>query len=326
MAALPETTPSLVSPWWHRPVEMNPVAVAAAAAGLLALGTALGASLRDSDRTFGRSTRKSTSRGRTYEHSRGQRPGIELTTSSVSVRNVQRSLAPSSDVNRATEHGEAGFLGRFRQRRVRVDGGADVVCARPRYSKPSTTSATSSDTFGPTRCAPSSSSVSASAMNFTNPAVSPSVRARAFAEKGNLPTLYGRPCGLDLVFGEAHGGDLGPGVDDRGNRAVVHAGGLAGDHLRRHHPFLLGLVGEQLAAHRVADRVHVRQVRPHAGRRRGSRRARRARGPAPPRRCPSDSACVRPPPARSRPRAVRRAAILLRHSTLTPVAARARRR
>jgi hypothetical protein len=46
MAALPETTPSLASPWWHRPIEMNPLAVAAAAAGLLALGTALGASLK----------------------------------------------------------------------------------------------------------------------------------------------------------------------------------------------------------------------------------------------------------------------------------------
>jgi len=46
MAALPETTPSLVSPWWNRPIEMNPLAVAAAAAGLLALGTALGASLK----------------------------------------------------------------------------------------------------------------------------------------------------------------------------------------------------------------------------------------------------------------------------------------
>ena len=46
MAALPETAPGVMSPWWHRPIEMNPLAVAAAAAGLLALGTALGASLR----------------------------------------------------------------------------------------------------------------------------------------------------------------------------------------------------------------------------------------------------------------------------------------
>lgn len=46
MAALPATAPRLVSPWWHRPIEMNPLAVAAAAAGLLAIGTAIGASLR----------------------------------------------------------------------------------------------------------------------------------------------------------------------------------------------------------------------------------------------------------------------------------------
>jgi len=46
MAALPATAPRALSPWWHRPIEMNPLAVAAAAAGLLALGTAIGASLK----------------------------------------------------------------------------------------------------------------------------------------------------------------------------------------------------------------------------------------------------------------------------------------
>jgi hypothetical protein len=45
MAALPTAAPHTVAPWWNRPVEMNPVAVAAAAAGLLALGTAIGAGL-----------------------------------------------------------------------------------------------------------------------------------------------------------------------------------------------------------------------------------------------------------------------------------------
>src|SRR5271165_4846690 len=45
MAALPATAPHAAAPWWSRPVEMNPVAVAAAAAGLLALGTAIGATL-----------------------------------------------------------------------------------------------------------------------------------------------------------------------------------------------------------------------------------------------------------------------------------------
>ena len=42
-------------------------------------------------------------------------------------------------------------------------------------------------------CAPSSSSVRASAMNFTKPVVSPAVRARPLAENGNLPTRYSRP-------------------------------------------------------------------------------------------------------------------------------------
>jgi hypothetical protein len=46
MEALPQSVPSLVSPWWHHPIEMNPLAVAAAAAGLLALGAAIGVSLR----------------------------------------------------------------------------------------------------------------------------------------------------------------------------------------------------------------------------------------------------------------------------------------
>jgi hypothetical protein len=45
MAALPTAAPHAAAPWWNRPVEMNPVAVAAAAAGLLALGTAIGAGL-----------------------------------------------------------------------------------------------------------------------------------------------------------------------------------------------------------------------------------------------------------------------------------------
>jgi hypothetical protein len=46
MTALPATAPRAVAPWWHRPIEMNPLGVAAAAAGLLALGTAIGASLK----------------------------------------------------------------------------------------------------------------------------------------------------------------------------------------------------------------------------------------------------------------------------------------
>lgn len=45
MAVLPTTTPQLAAPWWNREVSMNPVAVAAAAAGLLTLGAAIGASM-----------------------------------------------------------------------------------------------------------------------------------------------------------------------------------------------------------------------------------------------------------------------------------------
>jgi hypothetical protein len=45
MAALPATAPSTAVSWRSKPVTMNPVAVAAAAAGLLALGAALGATM-----------------------------------------------------------------------------------------------------------------------------------------------------------------------------------------------------------------------------------------------------------------------------------------
>ena len=43
----------------------------------------------------------------------------------------------------------------------------------------------------------------------------------------------------------------------------MHAAGLASDASVRDDAFLLGLMGQQLAAHRVANGVDVRQVRPH---------------------------------------------------------------
>jgi hypothetical protein len=46
MSALPATAPRAAVSWRNRPVTMNPVAVAAAAAGLLALGAAIGATMR----------------------------------------------------------------------------------------------------------------------------------------------------------------------------------------------------------------------------------------------------------------------------------------
>jgi hypothetical protein len=41
MAALPETAPSMVEPWWRTPVSVTPVVAIAAAAGLVALGAAI---------------------------------------------------------------------------------------------------------------------------------------------------------------------------------------------------------------------------------------------------------------------------------------------
>jgi hypothetical protein len=45
MDALPQETPA-VTPWWSKPIAMTPITVAAAATSLLALGAALGASIR----------------------------------------------------------------------------------------------------------------------------------------------------------------------------------------------------------------------------------------------------------------------------------------
>ncbi len=45
MAALPNAVPARAQPWWRRTMSMNPVAIAAAAAGLIAAGAAIGVSL-----------------------------------------------------------------------------------------------------------------------------------------------------------------------------------------------------------------------------------------------------------------------------------------
>lgn len=45
MAALPQTTPTVITPWHARPMEVTPVVAGAAGAGLLAVGVALGAVL-----------------------------------------------------------------------------------------------------------------------------------------------------------------------------------------------------------------------------------------------------------------------------------------
>jgi hypothetical protein len=46
MDALPATAPATATPWWSRPIAMSPIAVAAAATSLLALGAAIGATIR----------------------------------------------------------------------------------------------------------------------------------------------------------------------------------------------------------------------------------------------------------------------------------------
>jgi hypothetical protein len=46
MAALPEATPRMMVPWWTRSITINPLIVAAATVGLLALGAAIGTTLR----------------------------------------------------------------------------------------------------------------------------------------------------------------------------------------------------------------------------------------------------------------------------------------
>jgi hypothetical protein len=46
MAALPDTTPQLALPWWKKSVQVSPVVALAAAAGLVALGAAIGNSVR----------------------------------------------------------------------------------------------------------------------------------------------------------------------------------------------------------------------------------------------------------------------------------------
>src|SRR5690606_14335664 len=68
--------------------------------------------------------------------------------------------------------------------------------AEPLNSMVSTPSCTSSDTFGPIRCMPSTRSVSAWAMTFTKPVGSAMATARPTAANGKVPALYGTPSAL----------------------------------------------------------------------------------------------------------------------------------
>src|SRR4029078_6446489 len=65
--------------------------------------------------------------------------------------------------------------------------------AEPRNSIATTASAISSPAIGPMMCTPRISSVVLCEMNLTRPDVSPSARALAFAENGNVPALYSTP-------------------------------------------------------------------------------------------------------------------------------------
>ncbi|MBC7789747.1 MAG: hypothetical protein H7Z74_07360 [Anaerolineae bacterium] len=46
MAALPQTAPMVITPWWRRPFEMTPMVAVVAAAGLLAAGVVAATVLR----------------------------------------------------------------------------------------------------------------------------------------------------------------------------------------------------------------------------------------------------------------------------------------
>jgi hypothetical protein len=46
MAALPADVPQMALPWWKKSVQISPVVAIAAAAGLVALGAAIGNSMR----------------------------------------------------------------------------------------------------------------------------------------------------------------------------------------------------------------------------------------------------------------------------------------
>lgn len=45
MDSLPQTTPRVITPWWRRPFVVTPTVALAAAAGLLAVGMAMGATM-----------------------------------------------------------------------------------------------------------------------------------------------------------------------------------------------------------------------------------------------------------------------------------------
>src|SRR6185437_9287835 len=67
---------------------------------------------------------------------------------------------------------------------------------------------------------------------------------------------------LALLLGLAGPGDLGFGVDDPRDHAVIDVAGLARDEFGHHHAFLFALVREHRATHAVADRPDAIDARP----------------------------------------------------------------
>ena len=113
---------------------------------------------------------------------------------------------------------------------------------------------------GPMMWTPSTRSVAASASTLTKPSVSAFVRARAFAVNGNLPTRYSIPAAFSSSSVLPTAGDLGPRVDDAGDRVVLDLRLLPGEALDDGDPLLLGLVRQHRAADHVADRVDAGDV------------------------------------------------------------------
>ncbi len=115
-------------------------------------------------------------------------------------------------------------------------------------------------TSGPIMWTPSTRSVLASAMIFTNPSVVRFDFARAFAVNGKLADLVGDARGLQLLFGFPDRRDFGIGVDHRRDGIVIHVARAPGDELGAGDRFVLGLVRQHRAFAHVADRPDARNV------------------------------------------------------------------
>ena len=76
----------------------------------------------------------------------------------------------------------------------------------------------------------------------------------AAGQERKHPDLVVAAARLHLLLGEPHPGDLGGGVDDRGDDLVVHLPEAAGDQVGDHDALFLALVRQHRSAHAVPDR------------------------------------------------------------------------